>query len=326
MKLTRRRVLLLAGGAAAGALMSPPGFAQTYPARPVRMIVPVPPGGTADTCARILCQWLSDRLGQPFVAENHPGAATNIGTEVAVRAAPDGYTLLAMTANNATNATIYEKLKFDFARDIAPVARTIRVPLVLEVHPSLPARTVPELIALAKANPGKLNMASSGIGSPAHVAGELFAMMAGVKFSHVPYRGDAPAITDLLGGQVQLYFGFLPASLQHIRAGTLRALGVTTAHRLDTLPDVAAIDESVPGYEATSWNGIGAPAGTPAAILATLDREINAGLADPGVRRRFAALGAIVDGCSAAEFKTFIAAEIEKWAKVIRFAGIKAQE
>ncbi len=288
------------------------------------MILPVPPGGTADTCARMLCQWLSNRLGQPFVVENHPGAGTNIGTEVAVRAAPDGYTLLTVTANNATNATVFQTLNFNFERDIVPVARTIRVPLVLEVHPSVPVRSVPELIAFAKADPSKLNMASAGIGSPAHVAGELFAMMTGIKFTHVPYRGDAPATTSLLGGQVQLYFGFLPASLEHIRAGRLRALGVSTATRLDTLPGVPAIDKSVPGYEATSWNGIGAPAATSPTIVAKLDHEINAALADPDVRLRLTSLGAIVDGCSAAEFKTFISEEIKKWAKVVHFAGIKA--
>lgn len=324
MNLTRRCVLLLTGSATAGALLSPKSFANSYPERPVRMILPVPPGGTADTCARILCHSLSDRLGEPFVVENHAGAATNIGTEFAARAAPDGYTLLTITANNATNASVYTNLNFDFERDIIPVARTIRVPLVLEVHPSVPARSVPELIALAKGAPGKLNMASSGIGSPAHVAGELFAMMTGVKFTHVPYRGDAPAIGDLIGGRVQLYFGFLPASLQHIRAGTLRALGVSTAKRLDALSRVPTIGESVPGYEATSWNGVGAPAGTPATIVATLDTHINAALADADVKSRLTSLGAIVDGCSAAEFKTFIAEEIKKWAKVTHFAGIKA--
>ncbi len=324
MNLSRRRILLLAGMATAGALLPSESFAKNYPDRPVRMILPVPAGGTADTCARILCQFLSVQLGQPFVMENHPGAATNIGTEIAARAAPDGYTLLTITANNATNASVYEKLNFDFQRDIVPVARTIRVPLVLEVHPSVPVRTVPELIALAKAGPGKLNMASAGIGSPAHVAGELFAMMTGVEFTHVPYRGDAPAITDLLGGRVQLYFGFLPASLQHIRAGKLRVLAVCTAERIDTLPGVPTVAQSVPGYEASTWNGVGAPAGTPPTVVAKLDREINAALVEANVRGRLTSLGAIVDGCSAAEFKTFISEEIKKWAKVVHFAGIKA--
>lgn len=324
MTITRRRALLLAGGAAAGALLPVASLAGSYPERPVRMILPVPAGGTADTCARIVCRSLSTRLGQPFVVENHPGAATNIGTEIATRAPHDGYTLLTITANNATNASVFEHLSFDFQRDIIPVARTIRVPLVLEVHPSVPAKTVSELIALAKAGPGKLNMASPGIGSPAHIAGELFAMMTGVKFTHVPYRGDAPAIADLIGGQVQLYFGFLPASLQHIKAGKLRALAVSTVTRLGTLPEIPAIGESVPGYEATSWNGVGAPTGTPASVIARLDRQINMTLADGDVKRRLTALGAIVDGCSAAEFKTFIAQEIKKWAKVVHFAGIKA--
>jgi tripartite-type tricarboxylate transporter receptor subunit TctC len=325
MTIPRRGFLHLAAGAAALSASSRVARAQSYPARTVRIIAPFPPGGTGDTSVRVIGQWLSDRLGQPFVVENRPGAATNIGTEAAVRSAPDGYTLLAMTANNATNATIYEKLSFDIARDIAPVARTIRVPLVLEVHPSIPARTLPEFIAYARANPGRLNMASSGNGSPSHVAGELFAMMTGAKFSHVPYRGDALAITDLLGGHVQLYFGFLPASLEHVRARRLLGLGVTTASRLDTLPDVPAIIESVAGYEATSWHGIGAPAGTPQAVIDLLEREINAALRDPTVRARFAAMGAVVDGCSAAELKRFLAEEIEKWAKVIRFGGIKAQ-
>lgn len=325
MMMARRRFLSLAVSVAVLPVASGPIRAQGYPARPVRIIAPVPPGGSSDISVRLIGQWLSDRWGQPFVIENRPGAATNIGTEAAVRSAPDGYTLLSMTANNATNATIYENLRFDITRDIAPVARTVRVPLVLAVHPSLPAHTLPEFIAYARANPGRLNMASSGNGSPSHVAGELFAMMTGAKFSHVPYRGDALAITDLLGGQVQLYFGFLPASLEHIRAGTLRGLGMTTASRLDTLPDVPAIAESVAGYEATSWHGIGAPAGSPPAVIDILDREINAALRDPTLKARFAAMGAVVDGCSAAEFKRFLGEEIEKWAKVIRFAGIKAQ-
>lgn len=324
MTITRRRALFLAGSGAAGALLPAGSFAVSYPERPVRMILPVPAGGTADTCARILCESLSGRLGQPVVVENHPGAATNIGTEIAARAPHDGYTLLTITANNATNASVYGHLNFDFQRDIIPVARTIRVPLVLEVHPSVPAHSVSELIALAKTSPGKLNMASPGIGSPAHVAGELFAMMTGVKFTHVPYRGDAPAIADLIGGQVQLYFGFLPGSMQHIKAGKLRALGVSTASRVGTLPEIPSIGETVHGYEATSWNGVGAPTGTPAEIISTLDRQVNKTLADGDVRRRLSALGAIVDGCSAAEFKTFISEEIKKWAKVVHFAGIKA--
>ena len=324
MAIARRRFLSLAASAAALPTVSRLAWAQTYPSRPVRIIAPVPAGGTSDMSVRLIGQWLSERLGQPFVIENRPGAATNIGTEAVVRAAPDGYTLLGMTANNATNATFYDKLNFNFIRDIAPVARTIRVPLVLEVHPSVPAQTVPELIAYAKANPGKINMASSGNGAPSHVAGELFSMMAGVKFTHVPYRGDAPAITALLGEQVQVYFGFLPGSIEHIRAGTLRALAMTTATRLEMLPNVPAAGEFVRGYEATSWNGVGAPSGTPAEIIDKLNKEINAGLADAKIKARFASVGAIVDSSSVAEFRKFIANETEKWAKVITFAGIKA--
>jgi tripartite-type tricarboxylate transporter receptor subunit TctC len=325
MTIPRRRFLHLAAGAAALSVCSRIARAQSYPARTVRIIAPVPAGGTSDMSVRLIGQWLSERLGQPFIVENRPGGATNIGTEAVVRAAPDGYTLLGMTGNNATNATIYDKLSFNFIRDIAPVARTIRVPLVLEVNPSVPAQTVPEFIAYAKANPGKINMASSGNGSPAHIAGELFSMMAGVSFTHVPYRGDAPATTGLLGGQVQVYFGFLPGAIVHIRAGKLRALAVTTATRLEVLPDVPTVAESVPGYEATSWNGIGAPRNTPAKIIDKLNKEINAGLADAGIKARFAGVGAIIDTCSAAEFGKFIADETEKWAKVIRFAGIKAE-
>jgi tripartite-type tricarboxylate transporter receptor subunit TctC len=325
MAIPRRRFLSLAAGVAALSVSSRIARAQSYPARTVRIIAPVPPGGTSDMSVRLLGQWLTERLGQPFIVENKPGGATNIGTEAVVRAAPDGYTLLGMTGNNATNATIYDKLSFNFIRDIAPVARTIRVPLVLEVNPSVPAQTVTEFVAYAKANPGKINMASSGNGSPAHVAGELFSMVAGVKFTHVPYRGDAPAITDLLGGQVQVYFGFLPGSIEHIRAGKLRALAMTTATRLEVLPDVPTVAESVPGYEATSWNGIGAPRNTPAEIIDKLNKEINAGLADAKIKARFASVGAIVDSSSVAEFGKFIADETEKWAKVIRFAGIKPE-
>ena len=325
MTIPRRRFLHLAAGAAALSVSSRIAGAQSYPARTVRVIAPVPAGGTSDMSVRLIGQWLSERLGQPFVVENRPGGATNIGTEAVVRAAPDGYTLLGVTGNNTTNATIYDKLSFNFIRDIAPVARTIRVPLVLEVNSSVPAQTVPKFIAYAKANPGKINMASSGNGSPAHVAGELFSMMAGVKFTHVPYRGDAPAITDLLGGQVQVYFGFLPGSIEHIRAGKLRALAITTATRLKVLPDVPAIAEFVRGYEATSWNGVGAPRSTPAEIIDKLNKEINAGLTDATIKERFASVGAIVDSGSVAEFGKFIADETEKWAKVIRFAGIKAE-
>jgi tripartite-type tricarboxylate transporter receptor subunit TctC len=325
MMIARRRFFRLAAGIAAMPLTSRFAWTQGYPTRPVRIIAPVPAGGTSDMSARLIGQWLSNRLGQPFVVENRPGAATNIGTEVVVRAAPDGYTLLSATGNNATNATIYDNLNFNFIRDIAPVARTILVPLVLEVHPTAPAETVEQFIAYAKANPGKINMASSGIGSPAHVAGELFSMMTGVKFTHVPYRGDAPAITDLIGGQVQVYFGFLPASLEHIKTGRVRVLGVTTSTRSQVLPDVPTIAESVPGYEALSWNGIAAPSGTAVEIIDKLNKEINTALADAKIRERFASVGAVVHGSSPAEFAQFIADDTEKWAKVIRSAGIKAE-
>ena len=324
MTIPRRRFLRLAAAAAALSVTPRIAWAQSYPARAVRIIAPVSAGGTSDMSVRLMGHWLSERLGQPFVVENRPGAATNIGTEAVVRAAPDGYTLLGMTANNATNAAIYDKLNFNFIRDIAPVARTIRVPLVLEVHPSVPAKTVPEFIAYAKANPGKINMASSGNGAPSHVAGELFGMMAGVKFTHVPYRGDAPAIADLLGGQVEVYFGFLPGSIEHMRAGKLRALAMTTAARLEVLPDIPTVGEFLPGYEASGWNGIGAPSGTPAEIIDKLNKEINAGLTDAKIRARFASVGAIVDSSSVAEFSKFIADETDKWAKVVKFAGIKA--
>jgi tripartite-type tricarboxylate transporter receptor subunit TctC len=326
MTFSRRELLHLTAGLAALPVGPAIAWAQGYPSRPVRIVAPVPAGGTVDTFARLIGQWLAQRLGQPFIIENRPGAATNIGTEAVVRSMPDGYTLLAMTANNATNAAIYNKLSFNFIRDIAPVARTVRIPMVLEVHPSFPATTVPEFIAYARANPGKINMASSGNGAPSHVAGELFAMMAGIKFTHVPYRGDAPAITDLLSGQVQVYFGFLPASLEHIRSGRLRAIGVTTASRLDVLPDTPALGESVPGYEATSWHGIGVPAGTPADIVAGLHKEINAGLADGRIKTRIESLGAIIDTTTTAEFGKFISDETEKWARVVKFAGIAGSE
>ncbi len=325
MLLPRRQFLRLAASAAAGLVAPRTAWTQSYPERPVRIVAPVPAGGTSDMSVRLIGQWLSERLGQPFIVENRPGAATNIGTEVVVRAAADGYTLLGATGNNATNATIYRKLNFNFIRDIAPVAPTILVPLVLEVHPSVPAETVMELIAYAKANPGKINMASSGNGSPAHVAGELFSMMTGVKFTHVPYRGDGPAVADLIAGHVQAYFGFLPASLEQVKIGKLRALGVTTTARSHALPNVPAVAEFVPGYEAVSWNGIGAPSGTPAAIIDRLNKEINAALSDAKIRARLVSMGAVVHGSSPAEFGRFIADDTEKWAKVIRFAGIKAE-
>jgi tripartite-type tricarboxylate transporter receptor subunit TctC len=272
-----------------------------------------------------MSQWLSERVGQAFVVENRPGGGNNIGTETVVRAAPDGYTLLAMTAANASNATLYDKLSFNFIGDIAPVAGLARVPLALEVHPSFPAKSVPEFIAYAKANPGKITMASSGNGTPSHLAGELFGMLTGVNFLHVPYRGDGPAVTDLLGGQVQVYFGFLPGSIEHIRTGKLRALAVTTATRLDALPDIQTVDDFVAGYEASAWTGIGAPKNTPIEIIDKLNNAINAGLVDPKIRTRLFELGTIPFVISPGDFAKFIAEETEKWGKVVKFANIKLE-
>jgi tripartite-type tricarboxylate transporter receptor subunit TctC len=322
MKLRRRQFLRLAVGAAALQVVSRTTTAQSYPARSVRMIVGFPPGGAADTTARIICQWLSEHLGQTFIIENRPGAAGNIATEAAVRAPADGYTLLLVTTNNTVNATLYDKLNFVFLRDIAPVANVIRFPCVLDVNPSVPVTTVPELIAYAKANRGKLNMGSSGIGSAQHVSGELFKMMTGVDLVHVPYRGGALAVADLLAGQVQVVFDALPESIGHIRAGKLRSLAVTTATRSDALPDVPTMSDFVPGYEASFWQGVGVLRNTPAAIIDRLNNEINAALADPKLGARFADLGAKVLPGSTADFAKLIAEDTEKWAKVVKFAGI----
>jgi len=324
MKLQRRQFLRLA--TCAGAFHSVPhiAWAQGYPARAVHVIVGFPPGGAADTFARLLGQSLSERLGQPFIIENRPGAAGNIATEAAVNAPADGYSLLLVVANNAVNATLYDKLNFNFIRDIAPVASIARVPGSLDVNPSVPARTVPELIAYAKANPGKLNMGSSGIGSPQHVNGELFKMMTGVDLVHVPYRGGALAVADLLAGQVQVVFDVLPESIGHIRAGTLRSLAVTTATRSEALPDVPTMSDFVPGFETSAWFGIGAPRHTPAAIIDRLNKEINAALTDPRLEARFAELGAAVLPGSIADFARLVVDETEKWAKVIKFSGAKA--
>ena len=282
------------------------------------------PGGGADIIARLIGQWLSERLGQPFIIENRPGAGSNIATEAVVHAPADGYTLLLVSPANAINATLYDKLNFNFIRDIAPVAGIIRVPNVMVVNPSVPAKTVPEFIAYAKANPGKLNMASAGIGTAPHVAGELFKMMAGVDMVHVPYRGDGPALTDLIGGQVQVMFAAMPSSIEYIRAGKLRALAVTTATRSEALPDIPTVGDFVPGYEASGWYGIGAPKNTPAEIIDKLNKEINAGLADPKIKARLADLGGTVLPGSPADFGKLIADETEKWAKVIKFAGHQA--
>jgi tripartite-type tricarboxylate transporter receptor subunit TctC len=323
MKLPRRNFLHLAAGAAALPVVSRIARAQAYPSRPVRIIVGFAPGGTGDIIARLMGQWLSERLGQPFITENRPGAGTNIATEAVVRAPADGYTVLMVGPAQAINATLYDKLNFHFIRDITPVAGIIVVPNVMVVNPSVPATTVPEFIAYAKAS-GKLSMASGGIGSPGHVSGELFKMMAGVNMAHVPYRGGAPALTDLLAGQVHVYFSPTPAAIEYIRAGKLRALAVTTAARSEVLPDIASVAEFVPGYEASVWLGIGAPKATPAEIVEKLNKEVNAGLVDPKLKARLADLGGIALAGSPVDFGKFIADETEKWAKVIKFAGVKA--
>jgi tripartite-type tricarboxylate transporter receptor subunit TctC len=325
VKLPRRQLLYLAAGAAA-LPVSRIAWAQAYPTRPVRLIVPFAPGGGTDILARLIGQWLWERLGQPFVIENRPGAGSNIGTEAVVRAPADGYTLLLCGSFNAINATLYDKINFNFIRDIAPVAGVIRgVAYVMVVNPSVLPKSVPEFIAYAKANPRKVNMASAGIGAGSHIAGELFKMMTGVNMAHVPYRSAAPALTDLIGGQVQVYFGTTVASIDYIRAGTLRALAVTTATRWDALPDIPTVSEFVPGYEASTWYGVGAPKATPAEIVEKLNKEINASLADPKLQARLADLGGTPLVVSPADFGKFIAAETEKWAKVIKFAGIQPQ-
>ncbi|SRR6266851_3608849 len=325
MKLLRRKFLHLAAGAAALPAVSRIARAQAYPTRPVRIVVGFPAGGVADIFARLIGQWLSERLGQPFIIENRPGASGNIGTEAVVRAAPDGYTLHLTGASDAINATIYEKLNFNFIRDIAPVASLVKVPLVMVVNPSVPAKSVPEFIAYAKANPGKINLASAGNGTSLHVAGELFKMMAGINMLHVPYRGAAPAITDLIGGQVQVMFDVMPSSIEYVRAGKLRALAVTTALRSEALPEVPTVGDFVAGYEASTWFGVAAPRNTPTEMVDVLNREINAGLADPKMKARLADLGGTVLPGSPADFGKLIADETEKWAKVIKFAGIKPQ-
>jgi tripartite-type tricarboxylate transporter receptor subunit TctC len=325
MKLPRRRFLHLAAGATALPAVSRFANAQAYPARPVRVIVGFPAGSSADIAARLIGQWLADSLGQPFVVENRPGAGSNIAAEMVVRAAADGYTLLHMTATNAINAALYDNLNFNFIRDIAPVAGINRVAYVMEVNPSVPAKTVPEFIAYAKANPGKINMASGGNGTVLHVAGELFKMMTGINMQHVPYRGDAPALTDLIGGQVQVMFTGLPSSIEHIRAGKLRPLAVASATRLEALPDIPTVGDFVPGYEASGWTGIGVPRNTPADIVNKLNHAINAGLADSKIKARLADLGSTVISLPPAEFGKFIANETEKWGKVIRAANIKPE-
>jgi len=323
LKLARRRFLHLAAAAAALPSVSRMATAQTYPTRPVRLIIGYPPGGSADITARLLGQWLSERLGQPFVIESRPGASTNIATEAVVRAPPDGYTLLLVAPANAINATLYEKLNFNFISDIAPVAGIIRFPNVMVVNPLVPAKTVPEFIAYAKANPGRLNMASSGNGSTIHVSGELFKMMTGVNMVHVPYRGGAPALTDMISGQVQVMFDNVPTSIEFIRAGKLRALAVTTATRSEVLPDLPTVADFVPGYEASAWYGVGVPKGTPDDIIDKLNKEINAILAEPKAKARLADLGASLLAGSSADFGKLVADETEKWGKVVKFSGAK---
>jgi tripartite-type tricarboxylate transporter receptor subunit TctC len=322
MKFPRRQFLHLAAGAAALPALSRFARAQAYPARPVRIIVPVAPGGALDIIARMMGQWLSDRLGQTFVIENRPGGATNIGVEAVVHAAADGYTLLLVPGSVTANATLFPKLNFNFIRDIAPVAMISQLPLVMEVNLSIPAKTVPEFVAWAKANPGKVSMASGGTGSTSHIGGELLKLRTGIEMQHVPYRGGAPALTDLLGGQVQVYFSPLPESIETIRAGKVRALAVTTVTRSAALPDVPTVGESVSGFEASTWQGIGAPKNTPAEIVDRLNKEINAALADPTIKARLADLGSMPTPMSPADFQKYIAEETEKWGKVIREAQI----
>jgi len=326
MKLPRRRKFLrLAAGAAALPIVSRIAFAQAYPTKPVRLVVGFAAGGTQDVIARLLGSWLSERLGQQIVIENRAGAASNIAAEAVIKSPPDGYTLFMVGPNNAINASLYDKLNFDFLRDFAPVAGVMRVPNVMEVHPSIPAKSVPDFIAYAKANPGKINMVSGGNGTSVHVSGELFKMMAGISMVHVPYRGAGPALIDLLAGQGQVMFDNLPSSIEHIRAGKLRALAVTTAMRSEALPDVPAVGEFVPGYEASAFFGINAPSATPPEIIERLNKEINAILAEPRTKARFADLGGTPLPGPPADFGKLIADETEKWARVVKFAGIKPE-
>jgi tripartite-type tricarboxylate transporter receptor subunit TctC len=324
-KLSRRQFLHVTAVAAAFAALPPFAKAQTYPARPVHIIAGFAAGGGVDITARLIGQWLSERFGQSFVIENRPGADGNLGTEAVVNAPPDGYTLLLATVPNAVNATLYQKLNFNFIRDIAPVAGIIRVPMVVLVHPSVAARTIPEFIIYAKANPGKINMASAGTGSAPHMAGELFNVMAGVNMVHVPYRGQGPALADLLGGQVQVLFATAPGTTDYVRTGRLRALAVTTSTQAEVLRDLPTVGDFVPGYEANQWYGIGAPQRTPVEIVDKLNKEINAAFANTAMKARFADVGGEPLAGSPAEFGKLIADETEKWAKVIKFVGIKSE-
>ena len=323
MKLPRRTFLHLAAGTAALPAVSRIASADSYPARPVRFIVGQAAASGSDIFARVMAQWLSERLGQPFIVENRPGATGNIATEVVAKAAPDGYALLFVNNSNTINATLYDNLNFKFGRDIAPVAGILSVPLVMEVNPAFPAKTLPEFIAYAKANPGKINMASAGTGSTSHMCGELFKFMAGINLLHVPYHGTSPALTDLMAGQVQVMFDVIASSMEYVRSGKTRALAVTTAMRSQILPETPTVSDFVPGYDASAWGGVGAPRDTPAEIVDILNKEINAGLADPKVKARLAELGATVLPGSSAEFGQFLTDDTQKWAKVIKFSGAK---
>ena len=325
MKLARRQLLALAGAAAALPARSLVARAQAYPSRAVRFIVAVAPGGGNDIFARLMGQWLSERLGQPFVVENRPGGGNNIGTEAVVKAPPDGYTLLLASSNNASNAALYDNLGFNFIRDIAPVAGIARTTLVMVVNPFVPAKTVPEFIAYAKANPGKVNMASAGTGGIGHLAGELFKMTTGVNLLHVPYRGNGPALTALLGGEVDVLFPSLASAIEYMKAGKLRGLAVTSAMRSDAMPELPSVGEFVAGYEISTWYGVGAPRGTPTEVIARLNNEINAGLAHPALKARFAELGDIPMPMTPAEFGSLIADQTEKLGRIVKFAGIKAE-
>jgi tripartite-type tricarboxylate transporter receptor subunit TctC len=325
MKLPRREFLHLVAGTGALPAVSRFALAQTYPSRPVRIVVPFAAGGSTDIIARLMGQWLSERLGQQFVIENRPGAGSNVGTEVVVNAPSDGYTLLLVGASSAINATLYEKPNFNFLRDITPVAGVISIPFIMAVNPSVPAKTVSEFIAYAKANPGKVNLASGGNGTAGHLSGELFKMMAGVNMVHVPYRGEGPALTDTLGGQVQVMFGTMPATIEYIRAGKLRPLAVTSARRSEVLPDLPTVGDSVPGYETNAWQGVGAPKNTPADIVDRLNKEINAVLADSKSKARLADFGASLLAGSPADFGRFLGDEVEKWGKVVKFSGAKPE-
>jgi tripartite-type tricarboxylate transporter receptor subunit TctC len=325
MTICRRRFLHLTTTAVAMPAVSRIAMADSYPSRPVHLIVFYAAGGGNDILARLMGQWLSQRLGQSFVIENRPGGGGNVGTEYVVRAAADGYTLLLTSTANTVNASLFEKLDFNFVRDIAPVAAISREPNVVVVNPSMPAKTIPEFIAYAKANPGKINFGSAGVGSSQHMSGELFKMMAGVDMTHVPFRGTAPALTSLLGGQIQTIFASAPAALEYVRAGKLLALGVTTATRSEALPDVPSVGEFLPGFDASVYYGVAAPKNTPADIVDRLSKEINAGLADPQLKARLSDLGSMVSPGSPADFEKFIAGETEKWAKVVKFGNLKPE-